>query len=201
MKYLFFDSETNGLPHNYKAQASDVNNWPRVIEFSFQVWDDVLNELTRSEKHLIKPDGWTIPNEKFWIDNGFSTEKNAAEGKPISEVLDIFVESLSDVQLMVAHNIDFDYPIVAAEMIRANKKSANKPAKFCTMKTTTSIVKAPHARGGNGYKWPTLNELHTFLFKVGFEGAHDSGNDVTACRLCFFELFNQGHLTELPQNL
>lgn len=199
MKYLFFDSETNGLPRNYKAPATDVNNWPRVIQLAWQVWDDVKNELTRSETILIKPNGWVIPKEKFWTDNGFSTEENEAVGTPIEVALDLLIADMSDVDLMVAHNLDFDYPIVAAEMIRAKKRSDNKPAKFCTMKASTNVCKIDNNRGG--YKWPKLEELHVFLFKVGFDGAHDAGNDVTACRLCFFELFNQGHLTELPQNL
>lgn len=37
-------------------------------------------------------------------------------------------------------------------------------------------------------KWPTLQELHTFLFGVGFEGAHDALVDVRACAKCYWEI-------------
>jgi hypothetical protein len=28
--YLFFDTETTGLPKNWKAPVTDLNNWPRM---------------------------------------------------------------------------------------------------------------------------------------------------------------------------
>lgn len=43
-----------------------------------------------------------------------------------------------------------------------------------------------------GLKWPTLTELHTKLFKEGFDGAHDALDDVKACARSFFELTKMG---------
>lgn len=34
MKYLFFDTETCGLPRDYKAPLDDFENWPRMVELS-----------------------------------------------------------------------------------------------------------------------------------------------------------------------
>jgi hypothetical protein len=33
--YLFFDTETTGIPRNYKAAVSDLANWPRVVQLAF----------------------------------------------------------------------------------------------------------------------------------------------------------------------
>ena len=32
MNYLFFDTETTGVPRNYYAPVTDTNNWPRLEE-------------------------------------------------------------------------------------------------------------------------------------------------------------------------
>jgi DNA polymerase III subunit epsilon len=29
--YLFFDTETTGIPRNYKAPVADLQNWPRLV--------------------------------------------------------------------------------------------------------------------------------------------------------------------------
>jgi len=59
------------------------------------------------------------------------------------------------------------------------------------MKGSANICKIP---GRHGYKWPNLTELHTYLFKKGFEEAHDAEADVKALATCFFELKNRGLL-------
>lgn len=185
--YLFFDTETTGTPKNYKAPVTDLENWPRVIQLAWAFYDQ--NEtLVASSCNLIYPNGWEVPTEKFWIDNGFSTEKSKEEGIRIETALDAFVSVINSTQLLIAHNIQFDLPIVQAEMIRAQMLAQNKPKKFCTMQSTTNICKIP---GPYGFKWPKLEELHNYLFGQGFDGAHDALNDVMATAKCFFELKNR----------
>lgn len=193
MQYLFFDTETNGLPRNYKGDIYDLENWPRVIQLAWILFDDngkVLDERCS----LIKPDGWEIPKEKFWIDNGYSTEKSLEHGRPMVPELTRFAVAIDRCELMIAHNLDFDLPILSAEMIRYSIRANTKPKKYCTMKGTTSLCKLP---GPYGYKWPKLEELHQFLFGRSFEGAHDALEDVKATARCLFELRNRGHLTHL----
>jgi len=202
MNILFFDTETTGTPKNYKAPMTDLENWPRVIQLAWEKTDDSGNVLSNSEV-LIKPDGWVIPMEKIWIDNGFHTDISNDKGIAMPDALDSFVTDLNECDVMVAHNMGFDHPILGAEMIRY-KKRANNPArtKICTMERTVDVCKVPFPNRGRfnskqGWKWPKLEELYQFLFNQGFEGAHQSGNDVTACRLCFFELVKRG-IISLP---
>ena len=38
--FLTFDSETTGLPKNYKAPLSDSDNWPRLVQLGWQINDN-----------------------------------------------------------------------------------------------------------------------------------------------------------------
>lgn len=188
---LFFDTETTGVPKNYQGSITDLDNWPRVIQLAWALYNND-GSLFDSACDLIKPDGWEVPKEDFWIKNGFTTEKSQLEGKAIHDVLFQFMTPLNRCKVMVAHNLSFDYPIVGAEMIRAGLRAQNKPDKFCTMKASTDICRIPGARG---YKWPKLEELHRFLFQCDFDGAHDAMNDVMATAKCYFEMQKRGMLT------
>jgi DNA polymerase III subunit epsilon len=190
MKYLFFDTETCGLPLNYQASAEDVDNWPRVIQLAWALFDD--DGLIEKRVDLIKPDGWVIPNEKFWIDNGFNTEKNLAEGIPIEEALSDFVAVRLTVDYSIAHNISFDSKILRAEMIRLGMEYEFASKKICTMMSSTNFCKLPNPSGRKGYKWPKLTELYNVLFEEEMEDAHDAMGDVTALAKCFFALKDKG---------
>lgn len=50
----FFDCETTGLPKNWKAPMSDIDNWPRVIQLAWLMCDDQGNLVTQGQ-YLIKP--------------------------------------------------------------------------------------------------------------------------------------------------
>lgn len=101
--YLFFDTETTGVPKNYKGQMSDLDNWPRIIQLAWQLADEDGNVL-QDRTFLVKPDGWVIPQEKFWIDNGFSTQQNELYGHELPELLDQFITDYEQCQWLVAHN-------------------------------------------------------------------------------------------------
>src|ERR1044072_9248588 len=105
---LFFDTETTGVPKNYKAPVHDLDNWPRVIQLAYAVISDDGKEIHEAECNLIRPDGWVIPKEKFWIDNGFSTEKNIREGIHITVALNGLRNAIDFCHTIVAHNMDFD---------------------------------------------------------------------------------------------
>lgn len=204
MKIIFLDTESTGLPQDYKAPMSDLMNWPRVISLAWELVDSETEKPESSTNVLIYPDGWVIPKEKFWIENGFDTDKSMEEGKKMDVVLDAFLEDFNKADLMVAHNMAFDYPILGAEMLRYRKRAARKLPQICTMVATIELCKIPFGgdhrpwKNKRGWKYPKLAELYKFLFKTELEGAHDAGNDVAGCRLCFFELVRRG-IIELPK--
>ena len=189
--YLFFDTETTGLPKDYNASFKDVDNWPRIIQLAWAVFNSEGKCFKKSET-LILPDGWVIPNEDFWIYNGLTQDESLKNGKPIKGALEQFIIEVDDNTHLIAHNMKFDLNIVAAEMFRLGIKSSGKINKICTMQSTIDLLKLP---GKYGFKYPKLEELHNHLFNEGFDGAHDALNDVMATAKCFFELKKRNQIT------
>jgi DNA polymerase III epsilon subunit-like protein len=192
MKILFIDSETNGLPKNYKAKISDFDNWPRVIQLAHILTDaegNILNECV----DLIRPDEWQIPNEPFWINNGFTQESSLANGIRIGDSLKKFIDQVNESDVIVAHNLNFDYNVIGAELLRVGYKGNRKKEKVCTMTVGTDLLKMPGRFEGT-YKFPKLEELYRYLFGLELQGAHDALKDTRACMQCFFELMNRRHI-------
>lgn len=182
---IVFDTETTGKPLNYKASMKDVNNWPRITQLAWQKINIQTGEVLNEYQSLIKPDGWVIPKEQFFIDNNMSTERCEQDGLPALYVLELLCEDINTADIFAAHNIAFDLNVCGAELIRANLK-AKSLQKICTMEATTELCKLPGQYGK--YKWPKLIELHNHLFGCDFVGAHDALDDVRATAACLVEL-------------
>lgn len=186
--YLFFDTETTGLPRNWKAPITDLANWPRMVQLAYWLFDGDGNKISGGD-FIIKPVGFTIPDEATRI-HGISTERAEKEGKELQGVLRDFQAAAGRAKCLVAHNMSFDEKIVGAEFLR-NKMEDSLPAKrrICTMQSSTNYCALP---GPYGYKWPKLTELHCKLFQTGFEEAHNAAADVSATIKCFWELKRLG---------
>lgn len=165
---------------------TDVNNWPRVIQIAWIYLSEDLKTKTEN-KFFVKPDGWSVPKEPFWIEKGYSTERCEKEGTPLKIILEMLINDINRAKYMVAHNVDFDHNILGAEMIRYGVRATTKTSKICTMKIGTDICRIP-GNYDKGYKWPKLEELYRYLFGKDFIGAHDALSDVNATMECFFKM-------------
>ncbi|MFH1522236.1 MAG: 3'-5' exonuclease [Patescibacteria group bacterium] len=186
--YLFFDTETTGLPRNYHAPISDLDNWPRLVQLAWLTYDKNGQKINGSS-FIIKPEGFIIPEEASSV-HGITTDMALADGKNLEKILVKFAETVKDSKIIVAHNISFDEKIIGAEFLR--KKILHdlfESIRVCTKEESTDYCQLP---GNYGYKWPRLSELHKVLFKEDFTGAHDALADVEACARCFFELCKRG---------
>lgn len=186
--YLFFDTETTGLPRNWKAPVTDLDNWPRLVQLAFLLCDSGGNRLAGGD-FIVKPSGFTIPAEAARI-HGITTERAEKEGKDLLPVLEEFQAAVSRAEYLIAHNLSFDEKIVGAEFLR-NKMPDTLPAKIkvCTMQKGTDFCAIP---GPYGNKWPKLTELHFKLFQAGFGEAHNAAADLAATVKCFWELKRLG---------
>lgn len=182
--YLFFDTESTGLPINWKAPLTDLNNWPRLVQLAYLCFDRAGNQ-TGSGNYIVKPEGFSIPREATAI-HGISTSKALSEGIELKRVMDEFLAKVCMAEVLVAHNMSFDEKIVGAEFLRLgmeNSLSAKK--KICTMNESVNFCAIKSAYG---YKWPKLSELHQKLFNSGFEESHNAIVDVAITAKCFWEL-------------
>jgi DNA polymerase-3 subunit epsilon len=189
MHFLFFDTETTGLPKNWKAPVEDLKNWPRMIQLAWLLYDEEGNEVIRSND-IIKPENFRIPKAASAI-HGISTEKAMEEGIPLEEALRKFIYAFDSTDYLVAHNIEFDDKIVGAELLRKRIESDFfKQKRICTMKSSIRFCALPGKY--SKYKNPSLTQLYTKLFGQGFDDAHDALADVVACAEAFFELQKKG---------
>lgn len=193
--YLFFDTETTGLPKNWNAPAHDTKNWPRMIQIAFLRCND-SGKVLGNGSYIIKPEGFEIPDKVVEI-HGITTQKAKKEGIALAKALEKFSGHLEDSEVLVSHNMRFDAKVVGAEFHRKGfdneMEILEQINKICTMTSSTTFCKIP---GPCGYKWPKLEELHKKLFRRSFADGHDSMRDTEACAKCFFKLKEMGVIKE-----
>jgi len=186
--YLFFDTETTGLPRNWKAPVYDVNNWPRIGQMAWLLYD-ANGKLLEQEDQIIRPDGYIIPPAAERV-HGISTRQAMEEGEDLIVVLSEFEERARKADYLVAHNMSFDEKIAGAEFHRVGLDNPiPQKERICTMTSTTDFC---GIEGPYGYKWPKLNELHRKLFGEDFQEAHNAAADIQATGRCFWELRDRG---------
>ena len=191
--YLIFDTETTGLPDNYKAPMDDTENWPRLVQLAWQTHDE-NGQLIAARNYIVRPEGFTIPFNSEKV-HGISTERAEREGYELKEVLRIFDADVRSCEYLVGHNIDFDIKIVGAEFVRTDlEHGVLELGSIDTKDEATDFCKIPGGKGGK-FKWPKLSELHEVLFGEPFEDAHNAAADVEATARCFFALLTKNVLS------
>ncbi len=183
MKYLFFDTETTGFPPS-----------ARLVQIAWQIWED--NSLISKQNHIIKPEGYIIPDEVAKI-HGITTEIALKKGEDLFEIMSLFDKEINTVDYLVAHNYNFDSKIVMGEFKRLSMITVFEQIPHLdTMKSSTNYLKLPKTSNkyGGAYKYPRLEELYYNLFNSNFKNAHSADADVDATAKCFFELQSRGVL-------
>ena len=189
MTIVFFDTETTGLPRDYNAPSSNLNNWPRLVQLAWIVSDYDGNVIS-SENHIIFPDGFEIPSQSAAI-HGITTSIAKSKGEKLIDVIDKFHGLLQNASAIAGHNISFDQHIVEAEFLRCGRSNIlkNIPA-YCTMKLSANYCN--FLNPNKKVKWPTLQELYFKLYGNSFENSHDAMADIKATYRCFFTLVKLG---------
>ena len=200
--YLIFDTETTGLPKDWKKPYTDTDNWPRAIQIAWQLHDE-MGELVEAKDYIIQPIGFDIPYDAERI-HGISTEYAMHDGVTLERAMAEFQEALAKSKFIVGQNVGFDKNIVGCEFHRLGlgNEWQNLPVLDTCTEVTATMCKLPGGRGGR-FKLPTLSELHTELFNEPFAEAHNATADVEATTRCFFELVRREVFTpeELKQEL
>ncbi len=120
--YLFFDTETTGIPRRRSAPVTELDNWPRVVQLAFLRTDAEGHAAARGAC-IIKPAGFVIPPEAARV-HGITTERALAEGVALQTALAEFQAAAAEAAVLVAHNMDFDGNILGAEFLRGAAERA-----------------------------------------------------------------------------
>lgn len=205
--FLFLDTETNGLPRDFKISPIHHQFWPEIVSIAWEQYElhtEIVPykwTLIDREYFVIKPSIPTIKWNKESEEIHKISLSEALAGVDIYNVFNLFDEVLSRSDYIIAHNLSFDRSVIQAAMHRVKRKSVwiHTGQEICSMLNTIQIVKIPRAKpiGSDVYKWPKLSELHFFLFKEEYKEGdlHNSLSDTQCLAKCYIELLNRGLLT------
>ena len=142
---LYFDTETTGLHPGQICQLSYI----------MQTGDNLL-----SRNFFFKVDN--VEYSAFMV-HGFSVDRleKLSGGKTFSNYIDIIEKDFLSADVVVSHNFAFDNMFMRAEFERLNKDFFVK-REFCSMKKSTPLCQLKR-KTGEGYKYPKLSELCSFL--------------------------------------
>ncbi len=211
-KFLFIDTETTGLPISYTAPFTDTDNYPRIIELAWELCYE-NGETIEKSCELVYPDGWRYPVGEFWEKHGFNEADNILNGIPAPQLLLELAIAMNCADVLVAHNMSYDKPIIECEMYRysifpksvrkqivageINIKGGLRPVgiklqKECTKLLFTPVMKLP---GFNGqHAWPKLEAAYEYCFGKPYVDGHHADSDVQATKEIYLWLQNMNDL-------
>ncbi|WP_185861909.1 DNA polymerase III subunit alpha [Blattabacterium cuenoti] len=187
--YLIVDTETTGLPKYYNLPITHIDNWPRIVQISWQC-HDFFGNLIELKNFIIKPDHYDIPFNAFKI-HGITNEKAEKYGVDLNFVLREFKQSFEKSQCLIGHNLEFDIKVIECEFFRKKTEITFKNKKILDTKVI-SVSYCKLFRSKKRFKWPTLSELYKKLFGENIPNLHNAVNDVKATARCFLELLRIG---------
>lgn len=185
-KILFFDTETTGLPKNYKAPVEDIYNWPSIVQLAY-IMTNEKGDILLKNMSIVNPGD--VPIAKQAAETHGISEELAKQGLNDYYAIGDFYTMAKSSDLLVAHNYNFDSKVLmslAHKMNRVDYDILRKQDYLCTMEASTKFCAIPGPYGK--YKWPKLQELYFKIFGEEFEGAHDALYDVEAMVKCYFKL-------------
>lgn len=204
IRFLLLDTETNGLPRNRYAPPSTPNNWPAILQLSWATY--LLGPDGRTlTQESVRDLGLALPADEAWNPEAAAvhgiSEVEARSGTPACAGLQELQAALREANVVVAHNLAFDKPILRAAAHREGIRDfwPKGLQEFCTMEGTRDLLRLPpgHEKATR-WKAPRLNELHTWLFGHPYDisGAtlHSSASDVQCLASCLTALLARGLL-------
>jgi DNA polymerase III epsilon subunit-like protein len=164
MKILIFDTETTGLPKDWKIPAErQPNNWPHIVSIGWMILNSETNKVEWQKSYIIKPKGWTIPEDSTAI-HGIRHSFAENYGAPLESIIKEFFDSPCD--MYVAHNMNFDENVMMNAVywdLQGELYRFRKPT-VCSMKLATPMCRLRFNSGG-GLKPPKLSELYEHVFR------------------------------------
>jgi len=199
MHYLFYDTETSGLPIDPKITHTVVDNWPRMVSIAWVLCDDD-RKIHEMNTFIVKPDGWEIPKAATDV-HGISTEKANKDGLPIQDILKAFMIVLNKPDYVVGHNIRFDRKVVAAELYRyfygyhydeilygkKYRDTMHISREFCKI-----LYPEKNGKRRGGFKFPNLSEMYQKLYENDIVDIHSAMGDIKATIKCYWRLHDLG---------
>lgn len=187
---LAYDTETTGIP--LWKEPSEHPDQPHIVQLAARRIDLVTRETIASMDVIIKPDGWTIPDDVIAI-HGITNERAMDEGIPEKEAIEQLL-ALWDAVPLIGHNESFDrrmvrigikrhidplLPVEGQELMADKWKAA--------IATCTCWKSRPYTKLDKN-KLPKLTEAYQHFMGKPMEGAHSAMGDVDGCLAVYFAI-------------
>jgi hypothetical protein len=215
LRILILDTETNGLPANRYAPISTPGAYPAVLQISWGIYTVSGRIMTPVKRRTVNialhP---SIPWDAGAARIHGITEEQARTGTPGPIAFTEFAADLSTTDVIIAHNLAFDKPVIrAAAYVEADRDvSAGRrgssalrhiwPAtehvqEFCSMRETTALLGLVSPQTGRP-KPPRLIELYEWIYGHPYtilgSSLHNSRNDTDCLERCIYMLLRRGQL-------
>jgi DNA polymerase III epsilon subunit-like protein len=217
---MVFDVETNGLL-NLKRGFPCLHDCPYILQLSYVLYDMNKGCIAKTvDSYVNIPEQIPISQEITKI-NGI-TKEMCRQGSSIVSVLTQFYNDFHKCGTIIAHNYQFDSNMINIEFQRNWEYFRNiypyalnlfqpvylkeRRMRFkCTMVENVEICKLPQVNARfppkegqkPSYKWPTLVELHKYIFKSEPKCImHNSMMDVLVTLRCYIQLEKNASFTE-----
>lgn len=188
---IFYDTETTGLPD--WSQPSEAPHQPHIVQLAAQLVNLDTRHVISSMDVIIRPDGWTIPEEVAAV-HGITTEMALDLGVPEHLAIEMFMGMWSN-RLRIAHNEQFDARILRIWLMRHFSEAMADEFKVgqaqCTARMSTKILALPPTEKMKAArrfhnKTPNLGEAYEYFTGKPLSGAHNAMVDVDACKVVYF---------------
>lgn len=183
-----FDTETSGLPAWNKP--SESKEQPHIVQIAAMTVDINTREIINQLNLIIKPDGWTIPQDVIEI-HGITNKRAHDEGISETTALIEFL-ALWNKHKQVAFNTTFDRRIIRIGLKRFFDLGTQQDWHDCDYECAMIAARKAMGTGRN----PKLTAAYLHYFGKELEGAHDAMADTIACKDVYFAIKDAEQLRE-----
>ena len=229
-----FDTETTGIykiPYDMKINGKYINlltneelsHLPYIIQLSYIDIDiNNVNYIKSKDMYIKLPKEITIPEEATKI-HKITDKKLSIHGINKNTAILYFMEYFYTVDILVGHNIRFDFVLLLVEIIRCRNGYEEgsqlynafndyyymivTKKKECTMTIGKKICNLTYFNEKYNKlqpKSPKLIELYYYLFankKIDFNLLHDSLYDCIITLMCYYKIYKNKDLTKENKKL
>lgn len=191
-KYLVIDTETTGFPKKRHTSAYELSNWPYIVEIAWILVDK--DGLRVSDGNYIVKQEIPIPKQASDVHH-ITTQRMREEGDSPKEVYGYLMEDLNNTEFIIAHNLEFDYPIIACEFIRNGIDIAPLQKKlFCTMQAGRKIYDCFASKNPKNVE--LFMHTHFHDKSLSLQDLHNAASDMMLTFHSFWKMLE--HRPNLP---
>jgi DNA polymerase-3 subunit epsilon len=187
---LFVDTETSGLPADWRRPYAEPGAWPHVAQIAWLLYGPD-GELVKTENHYVRPSDYDLSPASTQI-HGLTRAFLHDKGKPRREVMQRLYDDLVRYQpLVVGHFLVLDFHMMGVSFHRSGLSNPivdlGLPT-FCTMRLTERFMQPMRQQ------YLRLADLYQRQFGRPMLHQHDALADAEATAQCYFELQRTGDI-------